>query len=65
MTSEQVRNLMRARIKKVGLAQDWAREIGVSPQYVSDVLRGHREPGQKILDALGLVVVTDYRLRRD
>lgn len=33
---------------------DLAKTLGVTPQYLSDVLRGKREAGRKILTALGL-----------
>jgi transcriptional regulator with XRE-family HTH domain len=31
-----------------------AREIGCSPAYLSDIMRGNRSPGPKILAFLGL-----------
>ena len=34
---------------------------GVSQQYVNDVLKGRREPGESILKALGLERVVSYR----
>ena len=39
----------------------WARLHGIAPGYVSDVLRGHDEPGKRLLAALGLERVVDYR----
>lgn len=41
-----------------------ARELEVSPAYLSDVLNGNREPGPKILDALGIERVVSYRQRK-
>ena len=38
-----------------------AAELGVSTQYVCDVLRGTRQPGPKILTALGLERHVTYR----
>lgn len=38
-----------------------AADMGVSPSYLSDVMTGHREPGPKILTALGLERVIRYR----
>jgi hypothetical protein len=35
---------------------DLAAEIDCTPQYLSDVLSGRRDPGPKILDFLGLKV---------
>jgi len=39
----------------------WAKTINASPAYVSDVLNGRREPGPKILEAVGFHKVTAYR----
>jgi len=38
-----------------------AEELDVSPQYLSDVLHRRREPGPKILKAIGLERVVEYR----
>ena len=39
-----------------------AERMGVSQQYLSDVLNENREPGALILDALGLERVVSYRV---
>lgn len=36
--------------------RNYARRIGVSAPYLSDVFRGNRNPGPKILEFLGLKV---------
>jgi hypothetical protein len=59
MTIEGVRKLLLASCKPT--AADWARKNALSPAYVSDVLNGRRDPGSKILKALGLKCVKDYR----
>lgn len=45
-----------------------ARELGVSPTYISDVMAGHMEPGPGILDPLGIechvTVKKVYRRKR-
>ena len=38
-----------------------AEQLGISPAYLNDVLRKRKEPGKKILDALGLVRHVTYR----
>jgi len=38
---------------RMGGQSNFARAHGVSTAYVNDVLQGRREPGKKILDALG------------
>ena len=51
---------LRARLK--GRTQtELAREFGVSPSYLSDVLSGRREPGASILEPLGLRRVVTYK----
>ena len=42
------------RAKRAGSQQALAEALGVTPAYLSDVLGGRREPGPKILAALGL-----------
>lgn len=42
-----------------------ADQLGFSQQYLSDVLHGRKEPGAKILDALGLERVITYRRKRN
>jgi hypothetical protein len=61
MTAEKVRNKLASAISEAGSAVNWARHYGVSPAYVSDVLKGHKAPGKKILAALGLVRVIEYQ----
>lgn len=37
-----------------------ADELGISPAYLSDIMRGKSEPGPSILEALGLEKETVY-----
>lgn len=39
----------------------WAKDHGISPGYVSDVIQGRREPGKAMLKALGWERVVIYR----
>jgi len=41
-----------------------ADEMGISPQYLSDVISRRRKPGQKVLKALGLERQVTYRRKR-
>ena len=59
-----VSRMLREQCRAAGGQQAWAEAHGVSPQYVCDVLNGRREPGDKILSALGLVRVVRYAKRR-
>lgn len=43
---------------------DVAKQLGVSPQYLNDVLRSRRAIGKKILSAMGLERVVAYRKRK-
>lgn len=51
----QVLDLVRAQVKRAGSLRAYAREQGYSAAYLSDVLRGRRDPGKKILEPLGLM----------
>jgi len=53
-----IKNHLRDKAKPTQAA--WAKANGVSPAYVSDVIQGRREPGEKILKALGLKRVVSY-----
>ena len=53
MNNETVVELLRKRIEKESQAVV-AKEINVSPQFLYDVLRGNRQPSDKILTYLGL-----------
>jgi hypothetical protein len=56
--------ILKARLGK-GSQAELARELDVSPQYLHDVLNGRREPGRKILKALGVERVVSYRPLRE
>jgi hypothetical protein len=49
---------LNAAIKKAGSARAFARQAGVSAQYVSDVVNGKRHAGDAIARALGYHVHT-------
>ena len=63
MTLDEVLALLLAECEKVKTRAAWAKAHGVSPTYVSDVLMGRREPGQSILDALGLERIVTYEVK--
>jgi len=61
MTADHVRLRLRAHLNERGYSQkQWAKLHGISPSYVSDFLGGRREPGELILDAMGLHAMTTY-----
>lgn len=58
MTSDDVRKELKAMC--AGNQAYWARHHGISPQHVSDVLAGRKEPGDKLANAMGLRRVVSY-----
>jgi hypothetical protein len=62
VNSESVRLMLRTACSDVGGRKYFAAKVGVSQQYICDVLLGRKEPGKKILQALGLERVVTYRL---
>lgn len=59
MTLEQFRTLIQKLADKEG-QNVLARRLGVSNAYVSDIVNGRRDPGQKILEGLGYRRVISY-----
>lgn len=51
---------LRIVVAGAGNQQLAARQLGVSAQYLCDVIKGRREPGKKLLDALGYRRVVVY-----
>ena len=47
-----------------GSQLSFAEAIGVSPQYLSEVLNGRRDPGNSILEAIGVERIVTYRFIR-
>ncbi len=47
-------------ISDAGSQNKAAKRLKVSTAYLSDIINGRREPGDKILDALGLRRVVQY-----
>ena len=49
---------------RAGTQKALAEQLGVSPAYLSDVLNGRKDPGDAILEPLGLERVVTYRRKR-
>jgi hypothetical protein len=60
-TQRQLRERLRAECAQAGGQRPWAIQRGVSPQYVNDFLAERKEPGNKLLLALGVALVPMYR----
>jgi transcriptional regulator with XRE-family HTH domain len=54
LKTQDVINLLKKQVGIDGSQEQVAFSLGVSPQYLSDVLNGRREPGKKIYEAMGL-----------
>ncbi|KQP62142.1 hypothetical protein [Methylobacterium sp. Leaf112] len=55
LTTEQVRERLKARMEEAGGATAWGRANRISPSYLGDVVKGRRTPGAAVLRPLGLV----------
>lgn len=60
ITGEQVRKLLERECRAAGGQQAWADLHNISAQYVGDVIRGRRDPGEAMSAALGLRRVVLY-----
>lgn len=61
---EDVVEQLKAKQKESGLSQrSYAKSIGVTASCLNDVLTGRRDPGEKILNDLGLEATIIYQPR--
>lgn len=56
--------VIRDEVNRAGSQKDLAAKLGVSPTYISDVLNERKEPGEAILEPLGLERVVTYRRKK-
>lgn len=56
-----VLDMLTRMVQERGSQKAVAEALDISEQYLSDVLRDRREPGEKLLDALGVERVVTYR----
>jgi len=63
LDSLEVCRRLGAACKAAGSQRAFAEKHGLSAAYVCDVLNARREPGESILNALGLVRVVRYRAK--
>lgn len=59
-----IKEVLKKECEKAGGQAAWAALKDISPAYVSDVLSGRRDVGEKILTALGCEKVITYKLKR-
>lgn len=60
-TKQDVIGILQTAIGEGNSAAAFAHRHDASPQYISDVLNGRRDPGPKLLEILGLERITVYR----
>lgn len=56
----QVGDLLSDTVRLCGSQKAAAAKLGVSPQFLHDVLNGRREAGQKLASAMGLKRIIKY-----
>jgi len=61
--TDEVLGELRQRILTGTTQEELAHQLDISPQYLSDVLNKRREPGKKLLDAIGYERVVCYQQR--
>ena len=60
MTRDELVQLLQQKIQRAGTQTAIAKELGITPAYLGDVLRGKRDPGPSLLNALGFRRVITY-----
>jgi DNA-binding transcriptional regulator YdaS (Cro superfamily) len=60
MTRRSIQQHLKQLVHDVGDQKTAATQIGVSPTYLSEVIRGTKPPGPKILKAIGFRRVEAY-----
>lgn len=59
-TSAEVAKRLKQESAVIGSQLELAKKIGISPAYLSEIIRGNREPFGKVLKYLKLKRVTGY-----
>ncbi len=54
MTLATVRDIIAIEVHHIGNQKEAAKQWGISAPYLNDVLKGNRDPGAKILVAIGV-----------
>lgn len=57
--------LLKSRVDLMGTQAALAQEIGISAQYLSQILARERDPSEKVLDYLNFEKVIMYRPRKE
>jgi hypothetical protein len=62
---EDLRRQLARKAKALGSQAGLARQLKISPQFLSDIIRGNRAPGMDLLTRLGLKPVLSYQIIRE
>lgn len=65
LTETAIRVRLQKRVIDRGYKSAFAKQVGISPQYLSDILAGKRAIPDKVLAAIGIERVITYRERSD
>ena len=60
MKKKEVIDILYRQVEVYGSQKALAIKIGISPQYLEDILLGRREPGESVLNFLGMQKVVSY-----
>lgn len=60
LTGAEFTKLLGTKVQEAGSQKVFAQTLGVSEQYVSDLLRNRRSPGPKLLNSLGFREIRLY-----
>ena len=58
---DRLREMLQIGVTASGSQKAFAGRLGISEQYLSDILKGRRQPGAKVLKFFGLERVVGYR----
>lgn len=62
MNRKQLQDFIVARMGSMK-QKEFAAKLGITPQFLNDILHGHRNPGPIVLKALGVEEIVLYRVR--
>ena len=60
MTTDEFLDFLQQKVNDAGTQIEFARQTGISGQYLSDILCRHKKPGRKLLNGLGFKRVVSY-----
>jgi hypothetical protein len=63
LDADRVRILLKARCKRAGGWEKWAEKHGLPPTSVRNWYFGLRDPGEKLLEIMGLEKVVGYQYK--